>query len=104
MSTKLTFDNLEELFAEVTAELAQKEMKKFEKQLDETVNSLVKEAVKHFTKRFRKSDEDDFDERYLYSETEVNLFKKLNKNPNVKIRTEYDEKNPKKVFCYILYR
>ena len=104
MSKKVTI-NLKELLEEITAELQEQAIREFNEQLNSTINNVVKEAVKHFaTKRFRPSDKDDFDERYLYSKEEVELFKKLNKNPNVKIRTEYKEKFPNEIYCYILYR
>lgn len=74
-------------------------------QLDSTINNLVIEAVKHFkTKRFRKNEEDDFDERYFYHQSEIDAFFKLNTNPNVKMRIEYDTQIPNKIFCYVLYR
>lgn len=98
---------IQELFDafEVIAEERKKQaLKDFEQQLNETTNSLILEAVKHFSKRFRKSDEEDVDERYFYNKNELTRFLELNKNPKVKIRTEYDEKIPNKVFCYIAYR
>ncbi len=101
---------IQELFDafEVIAQEKKKQaIKDFEQQLNETTNSLILEAVKHFSKRFRKSDKDDetdVDERYFYNENEVKRFLKLNKNPQVKIRIEYDKKIPNKVFCYIAYR
>ena len=101
---------IEDFFAnlELVTEKNKKEaMKEFEHQLDEVTNSIILEAVNHFSKRFRKSDKNDktdVDERYFYNKNELSRFLELNTNPNVKIRTEFDEKIPTKVFCYIAYR
>lgn len=88
----------------ITKNKKKKAMEDFEKQLTEETNALILEAVKHFSKRFRKGDENDFDERYFYNKTELNRFLELNKNPQVKIREEYDENNPTEIYCYIAYR
>jgi Fe2+ transport system protein B len=102
--------DIEEFFEslEIAAEENKKEaIKEFERQLDEATNSIILEAVDHFSKRFRRSDKNDktdVDERYFYNKKEVSRFLELNTNPNVKIRTEFDEKIPNKVFCYIAYR
>lgn len=98
---------IEKLFEDLENALEKKKqqaIKDFEEQLNEVSNSLVLEAVKHFSKRFRKSDDEDVDERYFYNKIELNRFLELNKNPQVKIRAEYDDKIPNKVFCYIAYR
>lgn len=65
--------------------------------------SVVEECVKHFSKRARFV-EDDFDERYLYTEEELNLFVDKNTNPEVKITVEYKDALKTEVFCYILHR
>lgn len=77
---------------------------KVEKELDKISSTLVKEAIKHFnkTKHFRPENEEDFDERYLYSSSEVEEFVKLNKNPKVKIKKLNDSNGF--FFCYKLYR
>ena len=85
-------------------ELKQQELRLFDEQVEETSNSIVNEAVKHFQKRFRRYGKDDFDERYFYTKKEFEMFKQLNQNPDVKFRTEYDEKIPNKIYCYIAYR
>lgn len=105
MSKKFTTVNLNKLFEEIDNELTINQLKVFDEQIDETVNSVIREAVKHFQKRFRRND-DIFneDERYLYSKKEVVMFYKLNKNPKVKTRVEWDEKFPNRIFCYVLYR
>lgn len=102
-SKENAFDILE-IIEELEQEKRHQEAQLFDKQIETTVNDIVSEAVKHFSKRFRKGDKDDFDERYLYSQAEVDKFFELNKNPNVKVRKEYYEKMPDKIFCYILYR
>ena len=81
-----------------------KEIKEFNEQIDYTTQSLISEAVKHFKKRYRSYGKNDFDERYFYKEEEVYMFLKANKNPDVKIKIEYDSLEPNKIYCYIAYR
>ena len=104
MSKNITI-NLDELIATIEDEITIENIQTFDTQIEEINSSLVKEAVKHFsTKQFRPADKDDFDERYFYHKEEVDLFFKLNKNPKVKVRIEYEKDRPNQVYCYILYR
>ena len=98
-------NELNDLFSIVENEIAIENIQNFDTQIEEINSSLVKEAVKHFsTKHYRSGNKDDFDERYFYHKEEVDLFFKLNKNPKVKVRIEYEEKQPNQIYCYILYR
>ena len=71
----------------------------------------VKEAVEHFQKGFRvtvETPEDEegepLDEFILMHKEQVELFKELNTNLKVKIRTEFLDEQKKIVCGYILYR
>lgn len=80
-----------------------KRQKKISNEFSKISSTLVREAVKHFkTKHFRSEDENDFDERYLFTQKEVEEFVKLNKNPAVKIR--YVEDKIDGFLYYELYR
>lgn len=100
----ITDEELIEIFGEIEEELSFKKERKISQEINTSIDSLILEAVKHFSKRFRKGEEEDFDERYFYSQKDIDKFFELNTNPNVKVRKKYDEKFPDKVFCYILYR
>lgn len=71
----------------------------------------VKEAVEYFEKGFRvtvETPEDEegepLDEFVLMHKEQVELFKELNTNPRVKIRTEFLDEQKKIVYGYVLYR
>ena len=102
------YEELLKIFSEMEEEeniQNQNELKIFDEQIEQISHSLVTEAVKHFSSKFfRKSEKGDFDERYFYTAKEFELFKKLNKNPNVKFKIQYDEVIPNKIYCYIAYR
>ena len=83
----------------------------FNQYINDMETKEVKEAVKYFTRTFRvtiDTPEDDegepLDEFILMHKEQVELFQQLNKNPNVKIRTEFLDEEKKIVYGYVLYR
>ena len=83
----------------------------FDQYINDMAIKEVKEAVKYFSKTFRVTedtpfDEDDeaLDEFVLMHKSQVDLFKQMNTNPQVKIRIEYLDEQEKLIYGYILYR
>ena len=83
----------------------------FNQYISDMETKEVKEAVAYFTKTFRvtiETPEDDegepLDEFVLMHKEQVELFKQLNTNPKVKIRTEFLDEEKTIIFGYILYR
>lgn len=64
----------------------------------------VHEAIKYFSKRFRSTLDNPNDEFILMHLYQVELFKQLNTNPDVKIKVEYQDDTKKEIYGYILYR
>ena len=64
----------------------------------------VKAALKYFSHNFRKSDPNDVDEFVLMTKEQVQLFQKLNTNPQVKVKIEWYDDTQQEIYCYILYR
>lgn len=66
----------------------------FDKYMESSLEPMIKEILKYFSKRYRKSsDNDPFEEdaRYLYKQKEVDLFFKLNDNPNLIVEPQFDK-------------
>ena len=63
------------------------------KYIETSMVSTIKDILKHFKVRYRKSPDDmyDDDDRYLYKKTEVDMFLKLNDNPNLKVEPQFDK-------------
>lgn len=83
----------------------------FNQYINDMETKEVKEAIAYFKKSFRVTEEtpeDDegepLDEFILMHKEQVELFKQLNTNLEVKIRTEFLDEQKKIVLGYILYR
>ena len=65
----------------------------FNEYLEASLVSNIKEILQHFKTRYRKSPDDMYDEdaRYLYKQSEVNMFFKMNNNPNLQVEPQFDE-------------
>lgn len=65
----------------------------FDAYMESSLDSIIKEILTHFSTRYRKSPDDPYDEdaRYLYKQKEVNLFLKVNDNPNLKVEPQFDK-------------
>lgn len=65
----------------------------FDIYMENSLESVIKEILLHFSTRYRKSPDDPYDEdaRYLYKQKEVNLFFKLNDNPNLIVEPLFDK-------------
>lgn len=76
----------------------------FNEYVEKSLVATVKEILKHFSTRYRKSnDDDDDDSRYLYNARELEMFNKMNDNPNLKIEPLY-ENGRVTPWCYRIYR
>ena len=83
----------------------------FNQYINDMETKEVKEAITYFKRTFRvtiDTPEDDegepLDEFVLMHKEQVELFQQLNKNPDVKIRTEFLDEEKKIVYGYVLYR
>ena len=94
--------NVDELLKELGLEDEENKIKEFnmndnyyfDNYMESSLEPMIKEILEHFSKRYRKSsDNDPYDEdaRYLYKQKEVNLFFKMNDNPNLKVEGLFDK-------------
>ena len=78
---------------QITVELNLNRTSDFNEYIESSMVSMIKDILKHFEMRYRKSPDDmyDDDDRYLYKQIEVDMFLKLNKNPNLKVEPQFDK-------------
>ena len=81
------------MYKQTTVELNLNKTSDFNEYIENSMVSMIKDILKHFEKRYRKSPNDmyDDDDRYLYKQSEVDMFLKLNKNPNLKVEPQFDK-------------
>ena len=84
----------------ITVELNLNKASDFNEYIEKSMVSMIKDILEHFEKRARKPKKDEEDEnerdiyyddaRYLYKQTEVDMFFKMNNNPNLKVEPLFD--------------
>lgn len=78
----------------------------FDSYMEASLEPMIKEILKHFSTRYRKSSDNDpyeEDARYLYKQKEVDLFFKLNDNPNLIVEPQFD-KGKSSPWCWRISR